>query len=343
MKDVYQFLLKKLSGHPVRENVLLDKFTTIKIGGPADLFVEVRTAFDLINVVTICQELGVSYLILGGGSNTLIGDKGFRGLVIRNRGGEIKPANHNFIEVASGTLNRHVVHFIQKEGLSGLEFLVGIPGTVGAAVRNNGHFRSPESFDRYFADFTRVKDNFVNNLIEDTLIITPTGQIRRVGVDYLQPEYHRSRLKETDDVVVSTKFRLEPRDPEVIKTTVNAMSKWRRERKVFQPDSNELSAMPADLITGHHARQPNALSLGSTFSNTPNPENHPTGRLLDLCGLKGRRVGDMVVAPDHANWIINLGHGQATEMLTLIDICKEAVLKRFDIELTLEIDLVGEF
>jgi UDP-N-acetylmuramate dehydrogenase len=343
MTDVYQFLKKKLSGHCVRENVLMDKFTTIKIGGPADLFVEVKAPFDLINVVTICQELEVSYLILGGGSNTLIGDKGFRGLIIKNRGGEIKQLGANFIEVASGTLNRHVVHFIQKQGLTGLEFLVGIPGTVGAAVRNNGHFRSPESFGQYFADFTKVKDNFVNNLVEDTLIITPAGQIRRVGVDYLQPEYHRSRLKETDDIVISTKFRLEPSDPEIIKTTINAMSKWRRERKVFQPTSNEQSAMPADLITGHQARQPNALSLGSTFSNTPNPENHPTGRLLDLCGLKGRRVGNMVVSSDHANWIINLGHGKAADMLALINICKEAVHKRFGVELALEIDLVGEF
>lgn len=343
MSTVLATLRDRLGRQDIVANEPLKRYTTFKIGGPADYFVEVSTAFDLLNTIATCLEIGLPYVILGGGSNVLIMDKGFRGLVIRNRGGEIKMVGDDEIEVTSGTLNNAVIDFAQEHFLSGIEFLVGIPGSIGATIRNNGRFRDPESFQEYGLNYRQVKDRFINDYVKHLLIVNPAGQIRRVGRDYLQPEYHRSKLKTTGDIVVSARLRLTPTDKETIARSIAVQRQWRRDRTTVDPDNRTAAAMPTDSVTGHTmSRQPALPSAGCAFSNIPNPENHPTGRMLDLCGMKGKRIGDVMVAPEHANWIVNVGDGKADDVLALIDLCKDAVYRRFGVELLPEIDMIGE-
>ena len=129
------------------------------------------TAFELLRVILVCRELQIPYFILGGGSNLLVGDKGFRGMVVANRKGRIVPIGDNRLEIESGVKNLTTVDFLCRTGLSGLEFLVGIPGTMGGAVRSNAHFRSIEAFGEGVSDFKTAKNCFVHDWIEAVLIL----------------------------------------------------------------------------------------------------------------------------------------------------------------------------
>jgi UDP-N-acetylmuramate dehydrogenase len=279
---------------------------------------------------------------LGGGSNCLIADKGIRGVVILNRKGTIDQIDPGIVEVTSGTLNNQIVRFLIENELTGLEFLVGIPGTIGAAIRNNGHFRNPESFQHYFVDYRQVKDQFVNDFVEDALVITPQGHLRRVDRVYLQPEYHQSKLKETDDIVVSATFSLGKSDSNLIRKSARDQLLWRKDREIHANGDVQI-IMPPDPITGHRVSQPKLPTPGCMFSNTSNADNHPVGRMLDMCGLRGTQVGDVMVAHEHANYIVNLGVGTAADALKLISICRDQVFQRFGVTPRLEIDLLGEF
>ncbi|MBU0568615.1 UDP-N-acetylmuramate dehydrogenase [bacterium] len=341
MVDNYEKLINHLDKNKVCLNEPLSKHTTFRLGGTADLFFHAGGVFDLLRAVVICREWNVPFIVLGGGSNVIVGDKGFRGIVILNRKGIIEQIDDERIEITSGTLNTSVVQYILKHELSGLEFIAGIPGTIGGAIRHNARFRNPISFQEKVTKFDVVKNQFVADFLEDALIITPDNNIRRVSKDYINPQYHKTNLKEKKDIMLSGRFKLERSKKETIRTSINKQLLWRKNRKVDIAQNN--IEVQADPITGHRAKQPALPSPGCVFSNISNPDNHPVGRILDMCGLKGMRIGDIMMANEHANYIVNLGNGKASDALDLIRLCQERVKQRFNLDLELEIELVGEF
>jgi UDP-N-acetylmuramate dehydrogenase len=302
-----------LGADRVRTDVALAPFTTFRIGGPADLFYEPETADELAQALLAARELGIPYFLLGLGANILIGDRGFRGLVIRNQARNVQIAPETGeVTAASGTVVwPDLIEATVAHGLSGLEHYAGIPSTVGGALWQNLHFLAPAP--------ARERTMFIAEVTAGAEILTQEGERRTVGVDYFQFGYDDSILHHRNDVVLAATFRLTAAPPERLRRIIEENLAWRHER--HPPLDTEPSA-------------------GSIFKKI---EGIGAGRLIDECGLKGATAGGAMVTRRHANILINTGNATAADVRALIDHIQEVVAMRTGYKLEVEIGFVGEF
>lgn len=296
-KEVYKKLFEIL-GDRLEHDVVLAPYTTFGIGGRADLFYQARKLEELIHVIRMVQESKVRFFILGGGSNILVSDSGFRGLVIMNRCREMI-VHQNIITCQSGALLNDVVDQACNSSLSGLEFAAGIPGTAGGAIKGNaGAFGKS-----------------VGDVLTKAIIIAKNGEIKEVEKDYFRFAYRESALKQTGEVVLSAAFGLEKQDRERIEQKIGGNLK---EREKNLPLSEK--------------------SAGCFFKNLiKGEEKISAGFLLDQIGAKGIEVGDAKVSIKHANILINAGEAKAKDVKKLARILKEKVKQEFDIDLKEEV------
>ncbi len=307
-----QRLRDRLGENRVREDVLLGPFTTFKIGGPADLFYRAQTADELEAAILAARELEIPHFLLGMGANILIGDGGFRGLVIKNEAQEIEFLDDRRVRAGSGTLVYHdLIQETVARGLGGLHHFVGIPSTVGGAIWQNLHFLSPPP--------ERERTVFIEEVVEACDLLTEEGERRTVGVDYLEFGYDYSILHDRQDIVLSVTFRLDPADREELRDTIMENLQWRDDR---HPD---LWLYPC---------------AGSIFQKI---EGVGAGRLIDQVGLKGHVLGNAQIFHKHANIIVNLGGATAADIRNLIDLGQSRVREELGYELKPEIGFVGEF
>lgn len=299
----YKQLINQMGQDNLLFNEPLAKYTTFKIGGPADIFYNAENTFDFLNMIICCREFKIPFFILGGGSNVIISDEGFRGIVIKNSDSSVKKIDDQCILTTCGTCNSELVKDLIKYELSGLEFLAGIPGTVGGAVKKNAHFRNPAN----------QKNQLTHDFIEKVFILTSENKLAWIDKDEIKEEN-----KATTTAVI---FKLLKSSKESIKKSIKDQLTWRMTKTPKQPSL------------------PNA---GCIFSNVPNENNYPAGKMIDLCGLMGTRIGNVEISKDHANWIVNLGNGKASDVLKLIEICEKEVREKFDVELKLEVDLINK-
>jgi UDP-N-acetylmuramate dehydrogenase len=319
-RDPAADLRRALGAGRVREGVPLAPFTTFRIGGPADLFYEPESADELAEAVLAARALGIPWFLLGLGANILVGDRGFRGLVIRNQALDVQVTPETgLVTAASGVVVwPDLIETTIAHGLSGLEHYAGIPSTVGGALWQNLHFLAPAP--------ERERTMFIAEVTEGAELLTEEGERKTVGVDYFQFGYDTSVLHHRRDVVLAGHFRLAPADPERLRRVVAENLEWRRER--HPPLATEPSA-------------------GSIFKKI---EGIGAGRLIDECGLKGHRVGGAMVSPRHANILINPidgiddeGGATAADVRALIAHIQEVVAARTGYRLEPEISFVGEF
>jgi UDP-N-acetylmuramate dehydrogenase len=320
MSDPTTALRRALGPDRVRTAVLLAPFTTFRIGGPADLFYEPETPDELARAVLAARETGIPFFLLGMGANILVGDRGFRGLVIRNRAREVRiQPEAGTISAASGTVVwPDLIEDSIAHGLSGLEHYAGIPSTVGGALWQNLHFLAPAP--------ARERTMFIAEVTESAAILTEEGERRTVDVGYFQFGYDDSILHHRRDIVLSATFRLAPAAPERLRRVVEENLEWRRLR--HPPLDTEPSA-------------------GSIFKKI---EGIGAGRLIDECGLKGHRIGGAMVTERHANILINrIGLGEADGGATAADVraliahIQEVVEARTGYRMEPEIAFIGEF
>ena len=313
MTAPYDGLREALGRERVETGEALAPYTTFRIGGPADLYYEARSADELARAILAAREHGVPFFLLGLGANILIGDRGFRGLVIRNRarGIEFLPDKRRVRAESGAVVWPDLIETAIEHGLSGLEHYVGIPSTVGGALWQNLHFLSPAP--------ARERTMFIAEVTREAEILTVEGERRTVGVEYFQFGYDTSVLHHRPDVVLSATFELEPAEPERMRRIVEENLAWRRER--HPPLDTEPSA-------------------GSIFKKI---EGIGAGRLIDQCGLKGARIGGAMVTPRHANIFINTGGATAADVRALIAHVQEVVEKGTGYRLEPEISFVGEF
>lgn len=306
-------LRRALGPDRVRTGEVLAPYTTFKIGGPADLFYEPATADELAAALLAAREHGVPCFLLGLGANILVGDRGFRGLVIRNLARHLEfSSQEGTVRAESGAIVwPDLIEAAVARGLSGLEHYVGIPSTVGGALWQNLHFLSPAP--------ARERTMFIAEVTKGAEILTSEGERRTVDVDYFEFGYDTSVLHHRPDVVLAATFQLAPEDPERMRRIVEENLQWRRER--HPPLDSEPSA-------------------GSIFKKI---EGIGAGRLIDQCGLKGTRIGGAMVTQRHANIFINTGGATAADVRALIAHCQEVVEKETGYRLEVEISLVGEF
>ncbi len=311
--EALRALDSELGQDRVLRSVVLGPYTTFQIGGPADLFYEAHTGDELARAIVLAREYEIPHFLLGLGANILIGDGGFRGLVIRSA------ARHMHVDVESGRLwvesgaimYPDVIHTAVNCGLSGLEHYVGIPSTVGGALWQNLHFLSPPP--------ERERTMFIEEVVDEAEILTEENDRKSVGVDYFNFGYDYSILHDRADIVLSATFRLEPADAGRMEEIMRANLAWRRER--HPPLDTEPSA-------------------GSIFKKI---EGVGAGRLIDQCGLKGMSVGSAEITTRHANIMINRGGAKASDVRAMIAYVQEVVERETGYHLQPEISFIGEF
>ena len=305
-------LAARLDAARIEHDVALAPYTTFKIGGPADLLYRARTPGELAEAVTAARELEVPFFLLGMGANILVGDRGFRGLVIKNEVEEIEFLDETRVRAGAGARVYHdLIQATVARGLGGLHHYVGIPSTVGGAIWQNLHFLSPPP--------ERERTMFVEEVVERATILTEEGEVREVEHDYFRFGYDYSILHDRRDVVLDVTFRLEPQPREVLRDVIRENLQWRDDR---HPD---LWLYP---------------SAGSIFQKI---EGVGAGRLIDQCGLKGHVLGNAQIFHKHANIMVNLGGATAADVTALIELAQTTVRRELGYELKTEIGMIGEF
>lgn len=300
-----------LPRHRLPCGVPLAPFTTFRIGGPADVLFEARSADELAAAITAARATGIPWVVLGLGANVLIGDRGVRGLVIRNQATAHTMGADGRLWSESGAIIQDLVLDTVRAGWSGLEHYIGIPSTVGGALWQNLHFLSPAP--------ERERTMFIAEVFESCEILAVEGDRRVVDAAYIQFGYDDTVFHHRRDVVLSATFQLTKADPARLHQILQENLSWRGSRHPW------LQVHP---------------SAGSIFKKI---EGVGAGRLIDQCGLKGFRVGDAQISHIHANILVNLGHATAADVRALVAHAQAAVKERFGYELQPEVGFIGEF
>lgn len=292
----------------VRKNEPLSRHTSFRIGGPADILAWPADREDLVSLVRQIRKQGLPYFVLGGGTNLLVRDGGFRGVVISLERMDVIRIEREYrsvggsfavISAEAGAPLPRLHAFTLEQGLTGLEFATGIPGTVGGAVRMNAGTSLGETSD----------------VIDLVNLVTPDGDLITRGRQEMGFGYRTANIPE-GHIVAEAKFVLRRGIKDEIRERVRELQEQRRERQPWG--------------------SPNA---GSVFKN---PHEVSAGKLIEDAKLKGRRVGDAQISEKHANFIVNLGRATAKDVLALMEIVKQAVLDAHGVRLEPEIRIVGE-
>jgi UDP-N-acetylmuramate dehydrogenase len=283
----------------------LARFTTMRVGGPADLFAIAHNAFELRALVRFARARELPHLILGRGSDVVIADAGVRGLVIQIRAEGSRIDGERYV-AESGVQMARAATEAQRAGLTGLEFGLAIPGTVGGAVWANAG----------------AHESDVAGILETARVLAADGSEAVLPTDQLALGYRDSRFKHVApgapaELILEATFRLAPADPGTIKERLDDIRRWRQ------------------------AHQPIGLpSAGSVFRNPPGDS---AGRLIDAAGLKGLRSGGAVVSEKHANFIVNDGKGSAADVRGLAERVRDEISTRYGVTLEFEIEFLGDW
>ena len=313
-------------------NEPLSRYTTSRLGGPADALIEAVSADELQAVVVAARRVEVPILILGGGANVLVSDAGVRGLTIINKAKRIEFRADNVVWCEAGTVLPTLARECIAHGLSGLEWAVGVPGTVGGAVVGNAGAHGRDT---------------AADLVSATILSAANEVVEWSNAD-LQFEYRSSRIKRDAG---SKRQDAEGRMQEAGNKRQDAANTEHAPRttkhavlaatfRLTPGDPIELEKKAAEYNDYRRRTQPPGASLGSMFKNPPGTA---AGRLTDECGLKGTRIGGVEISTVHANFFVNHGNATAADVKALIDLAQATVRGRFGIELELEIELVGEW
>ena len=270
------------------------------------------TPDELAQAVTAARELEIPFFLLGMGANILIGDRGFRGLVIKNEVEHIEFMDGGRVKAGGGAKVYHdLIQATVAQGLGGLHHFVGIPSTVGGAIWQNLHFLSPAP--------ERERTVFIEEVVEAATLLTEEGEVKEVDRAYFDFGYDYSILHDRKDVVLDVTFKLDPAPREQLRDVIRENLQWRDDR---HPD---LWLYP---------------SAGSVFQKI---EGVGAGRLIDQCGLKGHVLGSAQIFHKHANIMVNLGGATAADVRALIDLAQTTVKRELGYELKTEIGMIGEF
>jgi UDP-N-acetylenolpyruvoylglucosamine reductase len=288
----------------VAEDYPLARLTTVRTGGRGDFFARTHTDEALAGLLAWAGAEGIQVGVVGSGSNLLIADEGFRGLVIKLDGSlaTIEQDGERLV-CGGGARLPQAAAFAARAGLSGLEFGVNIPGTVGGAVKMNAN--------AYGGDLARV--------LEWVDVTTPSGTDRRAPEE-LGFQYRRSNLA-PGEIVARASFGLSPSEPGAVKETLAEM---RSERRAAQPSGIK--------------------TFGSTFKNPEDPrsEGRSAGVLLDEAGCRGLTVGGARFSEKHANFVENMGDATTADVIALMGEGRRRVRERFGVELEPEVQILGE-
>lgn len=299
MEKIYNKLIKNIDANRVLRDEPMSKHTSLKIGGPADIFVKVTSVEELKYIINLAKERETPLTVVGNGTNLLVKDKGIRGITVKLDFKDINISGEE-IEVGAGVQLPVLAKLAYENSLSGLEFASGIPGTVGGAVKMNA--------GAYGGEF--------KDIVIETTYLDNELNLKTISNNEHKFSYRHSIFNDTDDIIISTKIKLNKARQEDIKNIMQENTTKRKEKQ------------PIDY--------PNA---GSIFKRK---NEYIAAEIIDKCELKGYNIGDAYVSEKHAGFIVNKGKATAEDVLKLIKHIKETVKKKYDIDLELEIKIMGE-
>lgn len=299
----YAAIFGPIVGDRIRLQEPLARYTVARLGGPADCLIVAESAAVLESACRAAWAANLPLRILGGGANVLISDAGVRGAVIVNHARAVQIGADGLVIAESGVVLPTLARQTIEAGLSGFEWAIGVPGTLGGAVVGNaGAHGRDTAADLVWAEIAAAGQ--------------PTERWPHVRLAYA---YRESALKghPAQFAVLRAALQLRPgHDPAVLLAEADAFNQYRRRT------------------------QPPGSSLGSMFKNPPGDY---AGRLIEAAGLKGTTIGGVTISPVHANFFVNAGGGTAADYLALIRLAQARVQEQFGVSLQLEVELVGEF
>jgi len=292
---------------PVKRDEAMSRHTTFGVGGPADVYVAVRSEEQLRHAFVSGKRHGVPVFIFGSGSNVLVGDRGIRGLVIENQHAELNGPSQNGVgmrvRAGSGLSFSTLARRLATAGYGGVEWACGIPGSMGGAVVSNagayGH---------------SLRDVLLTARLTDA-----NGQITELSAEDLGLDYRKSIFAEGtlgDSAVLSVDLRVQEGDARILKERIRQLDQQRR------------------------GAQPVGQNCGSVFKNPP---GKAAWEYVDAVGLRGHRIGNAQFSELHCNFILNLGGATAKDVTSLIELAQRKIRDQFGVELATEVAFVGEF
>jgi UDP-N-acetylmuramate dehydrogenase len=302
MRTKLEELTKLQKSFPnILENEPLRNHCTFRAGGPADYFYELRNIEELPDLIELANKLHIPIFLFGMGTNTLFLDGGFRGLCIKNMANQLE-IDDLALRAASGTPLMQIIKKSTEDGLTGLEPLYGVPGTIGGAIYGNAGVPNTE----------------ISQFLKSVRVFSIDKGIRTLFKEDINFDYRTSS------------FKINPEKEYILEVTL----------QLKKGDTETSREMIKKIDEARRAKQPAGFTCGSWFKN-PSPDK-PAGMLIDQAGLKGYKVGDAQISEKHGNFFMNLGNAKAADLLGISKVAKVTVKKQFDLDLQEEVRIIGE-
>jgi UDP-N-acetylmuramate dehydrogenase len=300
-------------GNRVLFNESMSRHTSLRVGGPADAYVAPENMETLLALINWSREKGIPYLVIGDGTNLLVKDNGIRGIVIVLTKGLNKIAQTGngpdqvMVTAMAGARMNSLCWFAIKSGFEGMNFALGIPGTVGGGILMNAG-----------TDY-----GWIANVLNSIKVLLPTGEMQGISrkdlnFSYRQLTWNDEQVKMCRGpcIILDGSFQLRPSDPQKLKKEA------------------------ATILADRKRKQPTRYPSAGCFFKNP-PYGKTAGELIDLAGLKAKRIGGAVISSKHANFILNTGTASASDVLALMEHVQETVSQTFSINLEPEVKIVG--
>ena len=304
----------------VKGKILFDEpmknHTSFRIGGPADALIIPKDENDLINLLKFAKKNGIPLTPIGNGTKLLVSDEGIDGILVKISGCfDNVTISGPKVKAGAGYSLANLSRLVADCGLSGLEFAVGIPGTVGGGVVMNAG----------------AHGSMMSDVVTSVTAMNVEGQLKRYLKNDLEFGYRQSKLQNNKMIVLNVKMKFKKDDVEKIKKRMHENLEWRKKNQ------------PSYLLTGNKNQRSYLLNIPSAGSIFKNPMNVAAGRLIDMAGLKGVTIGDAKISEKRANFIVNLGNATAQDVLKLMRKVQKEVWEKYGINLEHEIRIVGRY
>lgn len=305
--DIKQIIKQaKLTINPekIKYDEQMKKYTSFKVGGPADVLIIVDTEKQLQEICNLAKSMNIPIYIIGNGSNILVTDNGIRGIVVKIeiKKTEVKKIDNEKIKVTVGAGNKIIetAYALLKQEITGFEELAGIPGTIGGAVKMNAGAYGKE-----------MKD-----IVKKVKILNENGEKQILTNEQIQFEYRNSIFSKNNDVILEAELELKQGNKKEIQEKMDTYSKSRKEKQPIEYPS-----------------------AGSTFKRG---DTYITAKLIDEAGLKGYQIGGAQISEKHAGFIINKNNATAKDIIDLIKYTQEKVYEKFGKKIELEVKIIGD-
>ncbi len=314
--SIYNQLQQQFPDLDFKHQHLLSHQTYFKIGGPAEVYLELNQKKQIVKVINYCKEKNIKLTILGGGSNVIVADEGISGLVLHLRNNQFEKLEEGkdgkqLVKVGAGLKTSLLVKKTIDSGLTGLEFFLGVPGTVGGAVFNNAHYL----------------EDLISTHIYQVEVLNPTGETILLNKEECDFGYDTSRFQNSQEIILEVTFLLE-------KGSLTESQELIKKATQYRAKTQPLGLPSSGCI---FKNTPNTPELKNLFPQFKDRQFISAGFLIDQAGLKGVRVGGVEVSNKHAAFFINNGSGTTADLKKLIRLVKKQIKEKFNINLEEEI------